>query len=89
MYEPLFSDSSYGFRPKRSAHHATSKALEYYEQGYRYVVDLDLAKYFDTVNHAILIGMLRERIKDEQVVKLIHKFLNANCNSKLQQFLSL
>ena len=68
MYEPLFSDSSYGFRPKRSAHQAISKALEYYEQGYRYVVDLDLAKYFDTVNHAILIGMLREQIKDERVV---------------------
>ena len=77
MYEPLFSDSSYGFRPKRSAHQAISKALEYYEQGYRYVVDLDLAKYFDTVNHAILIGMLRERIKDERVVKLIHKFLKS------------
>ena len=77
MYEPLFSDSSYGFRPKRSAHQAISKALEYYEQGYRYVVDLDLAKYFDTVNHAILIGMLREQIKDERVVKLIHKFLKS------------
>ncbi|MEE0896509.1 MAG: group II intron reverse transcriptase/maturase [Acutalibacteraceae bacterium] len=77
MYEPLFSDSSYGFRPKRSAHQAISKALEYYEQGYRYVVDLDLAKYFDTVNHAILIGMLREQIRDERVVKLIHKFLRS------------
>ena len=77
MYEPLFSDSSYGFRPKRSAHQAIGKALEYYEQGYRYVVDLDLAKYFDTVNHAILIGMLREQIKDERVVKLIHKFLKS------------
>ena len=75
MYEPLFSDSSYGFRPKRSAHQAISKALEYYEQGYRYVVDLDLAKYFDTVNHAILIGMLREQIKDERVVQLIRKYL--------------
>ena len=52
-----------------------SKALEYYEQGYRYVVDLDLAKYFDTVNHAILIGMLREQIKDERVVQLIRKYL--------------
>ena len=77
MYEPLFSDSSFGFRPKRSAHQAISKALEHYEQGYRYVVDLDLAKYFYTVNHAILIGMLREQIKDERVVKLIHKLLKS------------
>ena len=77
MYEPLFSDSSYGFRPKRSAHQAISKALEYYEQVYRYVVDLDLAKYFDTVNHAILIGMLREQIKDERVVQLIRKYLRS------------
>ena len=77
MYEPLFSDSSYGFRPKRSAHQAISKALEYYEQGYRYVVDLDLAKYFDTVNHEILIGMLREQVKDERVIRLIRKYLKS------------
>ena len=77
MYEPQFSERSYGFRPNRSAHQAIGKALEYYEQGYRYVVDLDLAKYFDTVNHAILIGMLREQIKDERVVRLIHRFLKS------------
>ena len=70
-------ERSYGFRPNRSAHQAIGKALEYYEQGYRYVVDLDLAKYFDTVNHAILIGMLREQIKDEPVVRLIHRFLKS------------
>ena len=63
MYEPLFSDSSYGFRPKRSAHQAISKALEYYEQGYRYVVDLDLAKYFDTVNHATQVCEIRRRLQ--------------------------
>lgn len=77
IYESLFSDSSYGFRPNRSAHMAIKKAEEYYKAGYNNVVDLDLAKYFDTVNHALLIGMLRERIKDERVIELIKKFLKS------------
>ena len=77
IYEPLFSESSYGFRPKRSAHQAISKALEYYNEGYTQVVDLDLAKYFDTVNHDILIDMLREQIKDERVISLIRKYLKS------------
>ncbi|MDE5584505.1 MAG: group II intron reverse transcriptase/maturase [Ruminococcus sp.] len=77
IYEPLFSENSYGFRPKRSAHQAISKALEYYKAGYTQVVDLDLAKYFDTVNHDILIGMLREQIKDERVISLIRKYLKS------------
>ena len=50
IYEPIFSDNSYGFRPKKSAHQAISKALEYYNEGYTQVVDIDLAKYFDTVS---------------------------------------
>ena len=77
IYEPLFSESSYGFRPKRSAHQAISKALKYYNEGYTQVVDLDLAKYFDTVNHDILIDMLREQIKDERVISLIRKYLKS------------
>lgn len=77
IYEPVFSDSSYGFRPNRSAHMAIKKAEEYYKAGYTNVVDLDLAKYFDTVNHALMMGMLRERIKDERVVELIKKFLKS------------
>lgn len=77
IYEPLFSESSYGFRPKRSAHQAISKALEYYNEGYTQVVDLDLAKYFDTVNHDILIDMFREQIKDESVISLIRKYLKS------------
>ena len=77
MYEPLFSESSYGFRPKRSAQQAMKQALKYYEEGYTQVVDLDLAKYFDTVNHEILIGMLREQVKDERVIRLIRKYLKS------------
>lgn len=77
IYEPLFSDNSYGFRPKRSAHQAISKALEYYNEGFKQVVDLDHAKYFDTVNHDILIDMLREQIKDERVISLIRKYLKS------------
>ena len=77
IYEPLFSNNSYGFRPNRSAHQVINKALEYYNVGYTQVVDLDLAKYFDTVNHDILIDMLREQIKDERVILLIRKYLKS------------
>ena len=77
MYEQFFSENSYGFRPKRSAQQAMKQALEYYNEGYTQVVDLDLAKYFDTVNHEILIGMLREQVKDERVIRLIRKYLKS------------
>ncbi|CVK21925.1 group II intron reverse transcriptase/maturase [Sporomusa sphaeroides] len=77
MFEPHFSENSYGFRPGRSAHQAMKKAEEYYKQGYIRVVDIDLAKYFDTVNHDILIDRIREVIKDEHVIKLIRKFLKS------------
>ena len=77
IYEPLFSENSYGFRPRRNAHQAIKKAEEYYKQGYVKVVDIDLAKYFDTVNHDILINSLRKEIKDEAVISLIRKFLKS------------
>jgi group II intron reverse transcriptase/maturase len=77
IFEPAFSDSSFGFRPGRNAQQAMRKAKEYYEQGYTRVVDLDLAKYFDTVNHDLLIGMVREQVKDEAVILLIRKFLKS------------
>jgi len=77
MFEPIFSNSSYGFRPKRSAHGAIKQALEYYKAGYTCVVDLDVAKYFDTVNHDILLNMVREVVKDEAVISLIRKFLKS------------
>lgn len=77
LFEPLFSENSYGFRLGRSAHQAMKKAEEYYRQGYVKVVDIDLAKYFDMVNHDILIDRIREVIKDEPVIKLIRKFLKS------------
>jgi group II intron reverse transcriptase/maturase len=77
MWEKKFSDSSYGFRPNRSAKQAMKKAKEYYEQGYKYVVDIDLAKYFDTVNHDLLMDMVREEVKDKELLNLILTFLKS------------
>jgi len=77
IFEQTFSESSYGFRPKRNAQKAIERARKYYEEGYTYVVDLDLEKYFDTVNHDLLIKMVRETIKDEAVIGLIRKFLKS------------
>lgn len=77
IFEKEFSENSYGFRPGRSAHQAICQAREYYNQGYRRVVDLDLSKYFDTINHELLMGMLRERIKDERVLRLIKRYLKS------------
>jgi group II intron reverse transcriptase/maturase len=77
IFEPTFSDSSYGFRPGRSAHQAVSKTREYYEQGYTDVVDIDLAQYFDTVNHDILINMMRKEVQDESLISLVRKFLKS------------
>ena len=77
IYEPLFSDNSFGFRPNRSAHDATKRVQKYAEEGYRYCVDLDLERFFDTVSHSKLIQVLSETIKDGRVVSLIHRYLNA------------
>ncbi len=77
IFEPTFSDNSFGFRPKRSSQQAIKRAKEYYEHGYLSVVDIDLAKYFDTVNHDLLIRMVREHVKDERLISLIRKFLRS------------
>ena len=77
VYEPKFSEASYGFRPRRSAHQAVQKAQEIINDGYKYCIDLDLEKFFDTVNHSKLIQLLGETIKDGRVILLIHKYLNA------------
>ncbi|MEG0906957.1 MAG: group II intron reverse transcriptase/maturase, partial [Cellulosilyticaceae bacterium] len=77
IYEPVFSDNSYGFRPGRSQHMAIKKAKEYINEGYKWVVDMDLEKYFDTVNHDILMERLSRRIKDKRVLRLIRKYLES------------
>lgn len=77
LYEPQFSDHSYGFRPERNAHQALEKCRKYITEGYGYAVDLDLEKFFDKVNHSKLIEVLSRTIKDGRVVSLIHKYLNA------------
>ena len=76
-YEKYFSEHSYGFRPNRSAQQAVEEALTYLNEGYEWVIDLDMEKYFDTVNHDKLISILRERIKDAKTLRLIRQFLQA------------
>ena len=77
IFEQDFSETSYGFRPGRSAHQAIHKAQEYYNQGYRRVVDIDLSKYFDTINHELLMEMLRRKISDKRVLSLIKRYLKS------------
>ena len=77
IFEKQFSDNSYGFRPKRSAHDAIRRSQKNVNEGYKYVVDIDLEKYFDTVNQSKLIEVLSRTIKDGRVISLIHKFLRA------------
>ena len=75
IYDPAFSDHSYGFRPKRSAHDAVKKAKRFITEGNRWVVDIDLEKFFDRVNHDRLMGLLAKRIEDKHLLQLIHKYL--------------
>lgn len=77
IFEKQFSDNSYGFRPGRSAHDAIRKCQNNIEEGYQYVVDMDLEKYFDTVNQSKLVEVLSRTIKDGRVISLIHKYLRA------------
>ena len=77
IFEKQFSDNSFGFRPKRSTHDALKRCQTNITEGYKYVVDLDLEKYFDTVNQSKLIQLLSETIKDGRIISLIHKFLRA------------
>ena len=77
IYEPLFSDGSYGYRPGRSAKDAINRVQEYAEEGYRYAVSLDLSQYFDTLNHERLLNLLRKEIKDERVIQIIKRYLRS------------
>jgi RNA-directed DNA polymerase len=77
QWDPTFSDSSYGFRPGRSTHQAVAQAQQYIAAGYGWVVDLDLEKFFDRVNHDKLMGQIAKRVGDKRLLKLIRAFLNA------------
>ena len=76
-FDPTFSEHSYGFRPGRSAHQAVAKAQEYQQAGFRYVVDMDLEKFFDRVHHDRLVARLAQRIGDRALLKLIRAFLTS------------
>lgn len=82
IYEPIFSDHSYGFRPNRSAHMAMEEVLGYLNDGYEWIVDLDIEKFFDTVNHDKLISILRERVNDSKTLHLIRAYLQAGILDK-------
>ena len=77
VFEETFSDNSFGFRPGRNQHGALKRCQEYINEGYNWVVDIDLASYFDTVNHDKLVGLIHKEIKDIRVISLIRKYLNA------------
>jgi RNA-directed DNA polymerase len=77
LFDPLFSDQSYGFRPNRSAHQAIETARNYIAIGKTWVVDVDLENFFDRVNHDMIMGRVAKRIKDKHLLKLIRKYLEA------------
>jgi RNA-directed DNA polymerase len=77
LWDPTFSEHSYGFRPGRSAHQAVAQAQAYVIEGYRFVVDIDLAKFFDRVNHDRLMAAMAARVSDRRVLRLVRGFLTA------------
>lgn len=77
IFEQTFSDHSYGFRPKRSAQQAVQKAQSYIQTGKRFVVDIDLEKFFDRVNHDILMTKIFEHVKDRRILRIIRKYLKS------------
>ncbi len=76
-FDPTFSDHSFGFRPRRSAHQALDRAKEHIAAGHRWVVDMDLEKFFDCVNHDVLMSRLARRIEDKRILRLIRRYLQA------------
>ena len=77
IFEPLFSDDSFGYRPGRGAKDAINRVKEYAEQGYTRAVVLDLSKYFDTLNHTVLLNLLRQQVKDERVIQMVKRYLKS------------
>ena len=77
IFDPTFSEDSYGFRPGRSTHDAVLRAKEHIEAGHRWVVDLDLEEFFDTVHHDVLMARVARRVKDKRVLRLIGRYLRA------------
>src|ERR1700736_6553073 len=77
QWDPTFSEHSYGFRPNRSAQQAVARAQQYIAEGFTWVVDLDLEKFFDRVNHDKLMAQIAKRVEDTRLLKLIRAFLNA------------
>ena len=77
IYEPLFSNNSFGFRPRRGAKDAVTKSKQYINEGNRWVIDMDLEKFFDKVNHDILMGKLEKKIKDKRLLSFIRKYLKS------------
>ncbi len=78
----MFWEGSYGYRPGRSAQDAIRKVKEYAEKGYAQAVLVDLSKYFDTLNHELLMNLLRKNIHDKRVIELIKRYLKAGCHGK-------
>jgi len=77
VFEPTFSDHSYGFRPNRSAHQAVQAARSYIEEGYTWVVDIDLAQFFDTVHHDRLMERMKQTVTDKRVLRVVNAYLKA------------
>ena len=77
IFESTFHDGSFGYRPRRSAQQAIRRVQAYAKMGYVYVVEVDLSKYFDTLNHELLMNLLRQKVKDKRVLALVKKYLKS------------